>query len=418
MVLTPRISIIIPTYNRSRLLARALRAFHTESLAADRFEIIVSDDGSSDGTETLVRSFEADYQIKYHYQEDKGFRAAAARNAGAGLAGGDVLAFLDAGALPGPRFAASHLSAHTMLPNSHSAVIGPTYGYEVNACDIRPYAESVRTLSAEQIYRSIPRDTDPRYATFAGVGFDLRRLPLPPLLFWAGNCSVRTEDFWNAGGFDESFREWGLEDVDLAYRLWDHGTAFTLCQEGWAIELPQPRDKDANMRSVVRNIERFLQGCNPMTPAKEILAMLVSVSLDLFYDIQGHYRALIDWEIQAKGINVLQEVQSFCRASAPGMRLAILGVGSSIPESWKNVVLFDFDRQFSQTPRVPGCGVHHRIGLRTGLPDNSIDSLLITSRMRGIWGRLGDPIMIEAKRVANDVRLAWNVPKMAAVRTR
>jgi hypothetical protein len=43
-----------------------------------------------------------------------------------------------------------------------------------------------------------------------------------------------------------------------------------------------------------------------------------------------------------------------------------------------------------------------------GLPDNSIDSLLITSRMQGIWGRFAYPIMLEAKRVANNVRLAWN----------
>jgi glycosyltransferase involved in cell wall biosynthesis len=381
---------------------RALKAFRTEALPAGQFEVIVADDGSSDGTEALVRSFEANYRIKYCFQEDKGFRAAAARNAGAKLADGEVLAFFDAGEIPSPSFAASHLSAHDRLRSARRAMIGLIYGWSTG---VRPHAEG---MSAEQLYRSIPKETDPRYQAFARVGFNLGRLPLPPLLFWTGNCSVRTEDFWEAGGFDESFSGYGLEDVDLGYRLWERGTSLALCKEGWAIELIESRNVDANDESSKRNMAKFLQNCDPLTPAREIIAMLVSVSLGLFFDLQEYYRALIEWEVQAKGIDVLQEVQSFCRALPPGKRVAILGVGSSIPESRPDAVLFDFDRQFIRTMQMPACGIHHRIGLRTGLPDNSVDSLLITSRMQGIWGRFGDPIMLEAKRVANDVRLAWN----------
>lgn len=408
MVLPPKISIIIPTYNRSQLLLRALEAFRCSSLPGKEFEIVVSDDGSSDGTEALVGSFEADYKIKYHYQEDRGFRAAAARNAGASLAEGDVLAFFDAGGIPGKSYAASHLSAHAELSNAHSAVIGPVYGYVASAGDMRTYMRDTRDISAEQIYRLVPKETDPRYETFAGVEFDLRRLPLPPLLFWTSNCSVRTEDFWNAGGFDESFQTWGMEDVDLAYRLWGRGVNFALCEEGWGIELPQPRNKDADMRSLAINLEKFLQNCDPMTPAKEILATLLSVSFELFYELQNHYRILKEWEIQAKDIDILGEVQRFRRALPSDVSIAILGAGGSVSEPEVNAALFDFDQRFCRAGQAPGCSVRHRIGLRTGLPDKSIDSLLITSRMRGIWECFGDPIMSEARRVANDVRIAWS----------
>lgn len=381
---------------------RALKAFRTEALPPEQFEVIVTDDGSSDGTEALVSSFEANYRIKYCFQEDRGFRVSAARNAGAKLADGEVLAFLDAGEIPSPSYAASHLSAHTRLRSVRRAMIGLIYGYSTG---VRPHAEGI---SADQLYRSIPKETDPRYQSFARVGWDLGRLPLPPLLYWTGNCSVRTEDFWEAGGFDESFREWGLEDVDLGYRLWERGNSFGLCKEGWAIELMESRNTAANEESSRRNMEMFLQNCDRLTPAREILALALSVSLSLFYDLQEYYRALIEWEMQAKGIDVQQEVESFCRSLPPGERVAILGVGSSIPESRPDAMLFDFDRQFTRTAQMPACGIHHRIGLRTGLPDNSIDSLLITSRMRGIWERFGDPIMLEAKRVASSVRLAWN----------
>jgi validoxylamine A glucosyltransferase len=253
----------------------------------------------------------------------------------------------------------------------------------------------------------MPKETDPRHQNLARVGFDLGRLALPPLLFWSGNISVRTEDFWESGGFDESFKEYGIEDVELAYRLWERGIGFGFCEDGWAIDLIETRS-GTHDKSSVRNIEKFLQKCDPLTPAREIIVMLQSVSLGLFHDLQEYYQAFLDWEVQAKDIDVLREVESFCRTLPPGARAAILGVGSSIPESRPDAILFDFDRQFIRTMRLSACGIHHRIGLRTGLPDNSIDSLLITSRMRGIWGRFAYPIMLEAKRVANNVRLAWN----------
>ena len=396
--MAPKLSIVIPTYNRSRWLMRALEAFRTEALPAEQFEVIIADDGSSDGTEALVASFEANYRIKYCFQEDKGFRAAAARNLGAKLAEGEVLAFLDAGEIPSPSFAASHLSAHTRVPSVRRVMIGHICGWSTGV------AQHAEKIPAEQLYRSISKETDPRHQTFARFGYDASRLPLPPLLCWSGNFSVRTEGFWESGGFDEGFNEYGIEDVELAYRLWERGIGFGFCEDGWAIDLIETRN-GAHDKSSVRNIEKFLQKCDPITPAREIIALLSSVSLGLFFDIHEYYQALLDWGAQAKAIDVLPEVESFCRALPPSARVAILGAGNFIPESRPDAILFDFDRQFIQ---MSDCAVHHRIGLRTDLPDNSIDSLLITSRMQGIWGRFAYPIMLEAKRVANNVHLAWN----------
>jgi glycosyltransferase involved in cell wall biosynthesis len=88
------VSVIIPVYNGERYLAEAIRSVLDQALPPD--EIIVVDDGSTDGTATIVARITASapLPIRYIYQENRG--ASAARNAGIRLAQGSVLAFQDA----------------------------------------------------------------------------------------------------------------------------------------------------------------------------------------------------------------------------------------------------------------------------------------------------------------------------------
>ena len=87
------ISVVIPTYNREKLLKRALQSVTRQRLACD--EIIVVDDGSTDNTEKLVKAFadSSSIAVSYLYQQNKG--PAAARNLGIRAAQYDILAFLD-----------------------------------------------------------------------------------------------------------------------------------------------------------------------------------------------------------------------------------------------------------------------------------------------------------------------------------
>ncbi len=84
-----KISVIIPTYNRCELLQRAVLSVLKQTRPAD--EIIIIDDGSTDGTAELIpKKFP---QILYSRQENKG--VSAARNAGIESASGEWIAFLD-----------------------------------------------------------------------------------------------------------------------------------------------------------------------------------------------------------------------------------------------------------------------------------------------------------------------------------
>ena len=86
---SPLVSVIIPTYNRARLVGEAI-----ESVLAQTYkhlEIIVVDDGSTDGTEEALGPYRE--RIEYIYQQNRG--ASAARNTGIFRARGDYIAFLD-----------------------------------------------------------------------------------------------------------------------------------------------------------------------------------------------------------------------------------------------------------------------------------------------------------------------------------
>src|SRR5688572_29492127 len=85
----PRLGVVLPTYNRAQLLRRAIESVLAQSEPAD--EIIVVDDGSTDDTGAVARSFgEA---VTYLRQDNRG--VAAARNVGVSLLTTTFVAFLD-----------------------------------------------------------------------------------------------------------------------------------------------------------------------------------------------------------------------------------------------------------------------------------------------------------------------------------
>jgi len=85
----PRVSVIIPTYNRAKFVGKAIESVLKQT--ATDFEVIVIDDGSTDGTRIALEKYS--YKIRYIYQENAG--VSAARNTGIRLAKGEWVAFLD-----------------------------------------------------------------------------------------------------------------------------------------------------------------------------------------------------------------------------------------------------------------------------------------------------------------------------------
>ncbi len=86
----PKISVVLPVFNGAQFIGNAIQSVLKQSVRD--FEVIVVDDGSTDGTEKVVRQYSDG--IRYHFQGNQG--AGVARNIGVSLAQGEWIAFLDA----------------------------------------------------------------------------------------------------------------------------------------------------------------------------------------------------------------------------------------------------------------------------------------------------------------------------------
>src|SRR5260370_24686334 len=111
------ISVISPTHNRSKLLERHLLLLKEQSLPLDNFEVIVSADGCTDDTPSVVRNLDVPYRITL-LERNPGTGAAGARNRGAAVARADVLLFLDDDMEPARELLSAHVRAHQSIPES------------------------------------------------------------------------------------------------------------------------------------------------------------------------------------------------------------------------------------------------------------------------------------------------------------
>ena len=195
------VSVVIPTYNRRPILEKCLLALERQQACPeiDRYEVVVVDDGSTDGTPDWLRGAAERFPHVRLIEQSHG-GPAEGRNRGVDHAYGDVIVFIDSDLVVTDSFLSCHASSLVRSWERRGDRLCFTYGAVVNTANFeQPTAErhKLRDLS---------------WAYFA-----------------TGNVAIAKEVLQRAGLFDTGFRLYGWEDLELGERLRRMGVQLIKC---------------------------------------------------------------------------------------------------------------------------------------------------------------------------------------------
>ncbi|WP_214105228.1 glycosyltransferase [Acrocarpospora catenulata] len=248
-------SVVIPTYNRVELLRHTLESMVGQSLPKDQFEVLVVDDGSTDSTGEMVETFRSRLNLRYFYQEDEGYRAAKARNVAIAVADGEVTVLIDSGVLAHSECLRAHLDSHEKAEGP-VAVVGYVYCFNLDNEDAAQINQIIDFQDPDGTIATLDEKgswLDVREIFYGMYGDDFGGLPAPWLNYWTCNVSAKTDQLRRIGMFDEEFKRWGGEDIDLGYRLHRDGAHFVLNRKAAAIHCPHEKSFDGNNEQAASN---------------------------------------------------------------------------------------------------------------------------------------------------------------------
>jgi glycosyltransferase involved in cell wall biosynthesis len=190
----PRLSVVIPTFNRALILAKCLDALCNQTCEHHLYELVVSDDGSSDETYAVVQKFMARRSPEIRYLRQHNAGANTARNRAIGIARGAILLLINDDIIATPAMIAEHLATHDKYPDDRVAVLG-----RVTAAPDLPPAR-LSQLHLDRAYEGLDHRKEHDWRAFLTC-----------------NVSMKKSLLDRGGLFEEGIRY--HEDLELAERL-------------------------------------------------------------------------------------------------------------------------------------------------------------------------------------------------------
>jgi len=231
----PRISLIVPTFNRLLILRKCLAALEAQTAPASDFEVIVVDDGSSDQSEEFLREYRPPFQFQYLRQQNSG--TGAARRNGVAHANGEYLLLMNDDTICDPDVIEQHLQAHRKLNYQRWAVLG-NFQYPAQA-----------RLRALTHYFCMEPFMFPQVSMEEGCPYGYSH-------FITCNLSVRRDAVMDVGSFASIYKL--SEDTEMGLRLFEKGfrVLYHPAAHAWHDHLPYPA-RNLKRRSYVYGADYF-----------------------------------------------------------------------------------------------------------------------------------------------------------------
>lgn len=203
-------SVILCTYNRARLLERALRSLSRQTMAADQHEVIVVDDGSSDETAAVCEKMGRTLPGLRYLALGRNMGLAAAGNRAIAAARGEALLFLDDDCIAQENWAerlAASIERHPLVAGAIKSPLSSPIKLGHNISQFHPFME---------------RRGKRRLRSIAGANMGIRRSFITSL-----------------GGFDEGSE---VPDMEFLFRAWARGYRVHFAAEAVIFHDPERAD--------------------------------------------------------------------------------------------------------------------------------------------------------------------------------
>ncbi len=207
------------TYNRAALLERVLDACFEQSVPSDSYEVVLVNDGSTDETPAVIARAQSRATCPFTVINQPNSGLAKGRNVGIAHATGERIIFIDDDVLPLPNFVAEHLRSHDAHP------LAIVRGAAINVENFDELPPPIWTLK-----------------DYSGN------------FFWTTNVSVPLKTIRAIGGFDETFAEYGWEDIDVGLRLRFAGVKAVFNKNALVYHY-KPRARSGNVEKMVRQAQ-------------------------------------------------------------------------------------------------------------------------------------------------------------------
>ena len=292
----PLLSLIVPTYNRLPILKKCLSALEAQSVPPALFEVIVIDDGSTDGTEAAMLGYRPPFHLQYLLQPNSG--TGAARRNGVQHARGEYLLLMNDDTICDSNLLQEHLKAQETYSSQRWAVLG-NFEYPVEA----------RRRALTYFLRD---------RSFMFPQADMTDgCPYPYSHFITCNLSIRREAVVRAGSFDSTYKL--SEDTELGIRLFEmgYGVIYHSAAHAWHDHLPYA------VPNLIRRARVY--------------------GADYFYMFRNHPRVMREWampfQLESMGERDAMQIREYLERNRSDVQAAVEAM-----ERWDSV---DFEPMLS-----------------------------------------------------------------------
>ncbi|HEX9061768.1 MAG TPA: glycosyltransferase [Clostridia bacterium] len=374
-----KISIIMPYKNRLENICLSFEALAAQTMDKSEFEVIV---GVMEYCEKYVAAcnrFVDKINIRSVMLNEE-WNVALARNAALKQATGEVLVILDVDMVVPKNFLTNLYDRHFSF-QQRQCVIGQMIDYSnntenVESVEVLPFSHYEYLLS--DLEKEEPFRKDTRWQVDHNI---------PWAFAWTALIALpRKVVEENMLYFDVSFKGYGVEDLEWAYRISRTGIPLALKHDVWGIHLPHARNVHSNQLTERTNYRYFL-GKYPGYDVEIVSA---------FGDFQGN----IDYiEFKKEIERVIQDKNSLSvlKSNVKGVDTLVIGVIQDKNGSYVNagsIPMFDMEREMNLMPLV---------GISLPFEDHSMDECFILPEIKGLSEKYRNLIIKECERVSKKV---------------